>query len=210
MRSTVSMMLAPGWRKIITSTDGFPLAYPALRRSSTESTTSPTSPTRTDGAVVIGDEQRLIVDGVEKLVVGADLVHLAPVGEMSFGSVGVGRWPARRGPVRGRCRICSARWDSTPRVRREVRSRPTPTCPTPCTCASFCAMMVDAESYICALAQRVGRERDHEDRGIGRIHLAVGGIRSADWSAGTRAPPQWPPARRARRRRYCGSGRIAG
>jgi hypothetical protein len=46
--ATVSMMLAPGWRKMITSTEGFPLAYPALRRSSTESTTWPTSAMRTE------------------------------------------------------------------------------------------------------------------------------------------------------------------
>jgi hypothetical protein len=43
MRSTVSMMLALGWRLTITSTDGRPLAIPALRRSWTESTTSATS-----------------------------------------------------------------------------------------------------------------------------------------------------------------------
>ena len=42
-RSTVSMMLASGWRLMITSTDGLPLADPALRRSCTESTTSATS-----------------------------------------------------------------------------------------------------------------------------------------------------------------------
>ena len=42
-RSTVSMMFALGWRLMITSTDGLPLAIPALRRSCTESTTSATS-----------------------------------------------------------------------------------------------------------------------------------------------------------------------
>ena len=46
-RSTVSMMLAPGWRLRTTSTAGRPLAIPALRRFSTESTTSPTSESRT-------------------------------------------------------------------------------------------------------------------------------------------------------------------
>ena len=35
--STVSMMLAPGWRNRITSTAGLPLDRPALRRFSTES-----------------------------------------------------------------------------------------------------------------------------------------------------------------------------
>ena len=46
-RSTVSMMLAPGCRLRITRTAGLPLAIPALRRFSTESTTSPTSDRRT-------------------------------------------------------------------------------------------------------------------------------------------------------------------
>ena len=34
---------------------------------------------------------------------------------------------------------------------------PTITWPTPVTCDSFCAMMVEAASYICALAQTVRR-----------------------------------------------------
>ena len=47
MRSTVSIMLAAGWRKRMMSTAGLPLARPALRRSSTESTTRATSDRRT-------------------------------------------------------------------------------------------------------------------------------------------------------------------
>src|SRR5580692_653835 len=35
--SQVAMMLAPGWRLMISSVAGLPLAYPALRTSSTES-----------------------------------------------------------------------------------------------------------------------------------------------------------------------------
>ena len=34
--STVEMMLAPGWRKTITRTAGFPLLSPRFRRSCTE------------------------------------------------------------------------------------------------------------------------------------------------------------------------------
>jgi hypothetical protein len=37
------MMLAAGWRDNTIATDGLPLDRPALRRSSTESTTSATS-----------------------------------------------------------------------------------------------------------------------------------------------------------------------
>ena len=43
MRSTVSMMFAFGWRLMMMSTEGLPLAEPALRKSCTESTTSPRS-----------------------------------------------------------------------------------------------------------------------------------------------------------------------
>ena len=43
MRSTVSMMLAPGWRKIISNTHGLPFMNPAARMFSTESSTSATS-----------------------------------------------------------------------------------------------------------------------------------------------------------------------
>ena len=45
--SMVVMMLAPGWRKTITSTAGWPSASPRLRRSWTESSTSATSDRRT-------------------------------------------------------------------------------------------------------------------------------------------------------------------
>ena len=44
--STVSMMLAPGWRNRMTRTAGLPLARPALRKFSTESCTSATSDRR--------------------------------------------------------------------------------------------------------------------------------------------------------------------
>ena len=43
MRSTVSIMLAAGWRKRMMSTAGLPLERPALRRSCTESATVATS-----------------------------------------------------------------------------------------------------------------------------------------------------------------------
>ena len=46
-RSTVAMMFAPGCRKTMIRTAGFPLDSPILRMSSTESVTLPTSPRRT-------------------------------------------------------------------------------------------------------------------------------------------------------------------
>jgi len=47
MPSTVVMMFAPGWRKMMSRTEGLPLAKPALRMSATESVTCAMSPTRT-------------------------------------------------------------------------------------------------------------------------------------------------------------------
>ncbi len=46
-RSTVSIMLAPGWRKITRTIPGPPLIKPALRTSSSESLTLATSDRRT-------------------------------------------------------------------------------------------------------------------------------------------------------------------
>ena len=46
-RSTVSIMFAPGCRNTMMRTPGLPFARPMLRRSETESMTSPTSPKRT-------------------------------------------------------------------------------------------------------------------------------------------------------------------
>ena len=43
MWSTVSMIFAPGCRKMTTTTDGLPLDSPVVRRSSTESSTLATS-----------------------------------------------------------------------------------------------------------------------------------------------------------------------
>ena len=47
MRSTVAMMLAPGWRKMMRRIAGLPFARPPARTSSTPSVTLATSPRRT-------------------------------------------------------------------------------------------------------------------------------------------------------------------
>ena len=128
------------------------------------------------GAVVIGDHQRLVVDGLEDLVVGAHFPDAIAVGEMPFGRVGVGRGRARCAPAPGRCRTCSdASGFSSMRTPGSALP-PTITWPTPLTCDSFCAMMVEAASYIWPLSRMWRGEREHEDGRIGRIHLAVGGI----------------------------------
>ena len=46
-RSTVSIIFAPGWRKMTSTMDGLPLTDPPVRTSSTESITLATSASRT-------------------------------------------------------------------------------------------------------------------------------------------------------------------
>ena len=52
IRSTVSMMFAPGWRVTWMMTPGLPLKTAALRTFSVESTTLATSPSRTGAPLV--------------------------------------------------------------------------------------------------------------------------------------------------------------
>ena len=63
---------------------------PMLRRSSTESTTSATSRQPHGRAVVVGDDQRPVILGLEHLIVGADFPEVESVRKMSFGNVRVG------------------------------------------------------------------------------------------------------------------------
>ena len=64
---------------------------PALRRSCTESTTSPTSASRTGGAVAVGDDQRQVLGRGLGLVVGVDLPVAVAVLDDALRPVGVGR-----------------------------------------------------------------------------------------------------------------------
>ena len=41
-------------------------------------------------AVSIGDHQRLVIDGVQDLIVGADFQHVGAIRKMAFGNIGVG------------------------------------------------------------------------------------------------------------------------
>src|SRR6516162_3128888 len=56
-RSTVSIMLAPGWRKMAMSTPGFPFERPRLRESSTESTTREYIAQPDGSALMSGDNE---------------------------------------------------------------------------------------------------------------------------------------------------------
>ena len=103
-RSTVSMMLAPGWRKTMSRTAGFPFVSPPVRRSSTESVTAATSRDPDRRAVPVGDDERAVLLRPEELVRGARSARrrrassIAPFGRFAFACASSGRGrPRRRG-----------------------------------------------------------------------------------------------------------------
>ena len=105
-RSTVSMMLAPGCRLMISSTAGLPLAEPALRRSCTESTTSRdvgrAAPARRCG-------RRRSAAGTRPPSSPGRWRGSASAGRRPRPRPWAGsRWPprSRRARPRGRCRTC--------------------------------------------------------------------------------------------------------
>ena len=176
-RSTVSMMLAPGWRLRMTSTAGLPLARPALRRSSTESIDLGDVGQPHRRAVAVGDDRAAGTRRrVLRLVVGVDLPAPVAVLDRALRAVGVGRRRARRARPRGRCRTCSARCGLSSTRTAGSELPPTSTWPTPSTCDSFCGRIVEAASYIWPVRQRVRGQRQDQDRRVGRVDLAVGRI----------------------------------
>ena len=89
MRSTVSMMLAPGWRKMMTVTDALAVqvagSADVLHRVCHLSDVGQAD----RRAVVITDDERLVVLGVRDLVVGEDVRGHIAVSDLAFGQVGV-------------------------------------------------------------------------------------------------------------------------
>ena len=170
------MMLAPGCRLMMSSTAGLPLAEPALRRSCTDRRRWPTSAEPHRRAVAVGDDQRQVVGGLEQLVVGVDLPvarrrpRRVPFGRLALAPASAVRTSSRPMPY-----LSSALRIELDAHRRQ-RAAADVTWPTPSTCESFCARIVDAASYIWPLRQRVGGEREDHDRRVGRIDLAVGRV----------------------------------
>ena len=92
--STVSMMLAPGWRETMMRTAGFPFARPPVKMFSTESVTVATSDRRTRAAVLVVDDQRLILGSLEQLIGCAEGPRALSVRDLTLRPVGIG---ARKG-----------------------------------------------------------------------------------------------------------------
>ncbi len=127
------------------------------------------------GAVVIGNEQRDVVDGFEDLVVGADFPYPLAIGEVAFGNIGICRRQglahllqpdailvqyhgvdfhahARQGaPAHGHLAHAG---DLRQFLRHDARGG-----------------IVDV-----TLVQHIGGQREHEDRRISRVHFPVCGI----------------------------------
>ena len=90
-RSTVSMMLASGWRKMGTMMAGTPLDRPRLRMFSTESVTWATSERRRALPFLYAHDERLVVRGLHELVRGGQGPAGGAGGNVPFRPVDVGR-----------------------------------------------------------------------------------------------------------------------
>ena len=101
---------------------------------------------RTARAVAVGDDQRRVVGGRVRLVVGVDLAALVAVLDRALRAVGVGGRRARRARPPARCRIGTARSGLSSTRTAGSELPPTSTSPTPSTCDSFCCSMLEAAS----------------------------------------------------------------
>ena len=87
MRSTVSMMFAPGCREMMSGMLGLPFRKPAARIFSTPSFTLAISDNHRR-PMVVADDERLVVFGFEKLIVG-HVGGRAIIGELTLRQIRV-------------------------------------------------------------------------------------------------------------------------
>ena len=85
-RSLVSMMFAPGWRRMMSSTARAPFIHAATRLFSTSSKTSATSREPHRGAILYATTSGFIGRGVEELIVRRDAADCAAPMNEPFGS----------------------------------------------------------------------------------------------------------------------------
>ena len=171
----VSMMFAPGCRRMMISTARLPSAQPATRLFSTSSKTSATSSELRPSPAVLRDDERLVARGRRRAGRWRRCVDACVAPTMrALGLVDRRRAERARGrrPSSGPSPASAA--GSTCTRTAGCWPPPTNTCPTPCTCEIFCARIVLAASKTSAERQRVARQREDEDRRVGRVHLPVG------------------------------------
>ena len=159
----------------ITSTAGWPLARPRLRRSSTESCTSATSDSSTGAAVAIGDDQRLVIGRMGRLVVGVDLVTVRPELDRALGRVGVGRRQGGAHVLQPDAVIEQACGLSS--TRTAGRAAPLMmTWPMPLNCDRLLLQNRAGRIVHLAAGQRLRGQRQDQDRRVGRVDLAIGRV----------------------------------
>ena len=145
MRSMVSMMLAPGWRRMTSSTERWPLVHAAARAFSTSSNTRATSDSRT---MVPWSFLRMMVFQAAapkswSLAVTDEPCPVdssEPLGWLAVDVDSVARTSSSDSPA-----PASATGSACTRT-AGCCPPPTKTCPTPCTWAIFCASTVFAVS----------------------------------------------------------------
>ena len=103
-------------------------------------------------SVAVGHHQRRIVAGLEDLIVGAHLPHAVAVGKCPLGVLALALLSTVRTCSRPMPYLFRAGGFSSMRTLGSELP-PTITWPTPLTCASFCAMIVEAASYIWPLVR---------------------------------------------------------
>ena len=170
----VSMMFAPGWRRMMRSTARLPSTQPATRLFSTSSKTRGDVAEPHGGAALVRDDERRV--GRRRRRADRWRRSRAPASRPPSAALRLvgGRWPrARRARPRGRGRARRARRGSTCTRTAGCWPPPTNTCPTPSTCEIFCARTVFAASNTCASGSVSRGEREDEDRRVGRVDLPV-------------------------------------
>ena len=173
MRSTVSMMFAPGWREDDQQDRRLAVRKPALRMFSTESRTFATSES--------GPAPRC---GKRRSAAHIPWPFIAGHWSQLPSDVASGKhrpWLHWRWRLEACARVeadaivlscvgfarCARRAASCPRPIPGRRLR---------TCEIFCARSVEPASYIWPWRSIVRRHRNDHDRRVGRIDLAIGGI----------------------------------
>ena len=177
-RSMVSMMFAPGWRRMIMSTARLPFVQAATRLFSTSSKTVRHVAEAHRRAVAVGDDERAGSASAPKSWSLAAIVVRAASRRRGC------PWAGRRSPAPSAVRTSSSA-RPTPGERRRIdlhahrrllAAADEDLARRPATCAIFCASTVLAASKTCAERQRRRDVSDEDqDRRVGRVDLAVVG-----------------------------------
>ena len=146
-----------------------------MRRFSTPSVTSPTSDRCTARAVAIGDDQRLVVVGLVGLVVGVDLIALVADVDAALGAVRIGA--GQRGAhVLEPDAVFVERLRDQLDAHRRQRAAADHDLADAFDLRELLRQHGRGGVVELAAGQRVGGQRQDQDRRVGRVDLAIGRI----------------------------------